>query len=148
MSTAPSLPAHGAALIHASTVAADGRAALILGPSGSGKSALALQLMAAGATLVSDDQTLLSRRGDLLWAEPPPPLAGRIEARGVGLLAAPHLAGARVVLAVDLTHPETARLPPVRTAEHFGVTIPCLHRVDSAHFPAAILLCLRGGRIA
>lgn len=141
-------PDPDAGLVHATAVAADGCAVLILGPSGSGKSSLALQLIGLGAQLVSDDQTCLHRRDGALWASPPAALAGRIEARGVGLLVAPYVTSARVVLAVDLSQPETARLPPERTAEHFGVTVPCLRRVDSAHFPAAILLCLKTGRIA
>ena len=139
-------PATG--LVHATTVAVDRRAVLIFGPSGSGKSSLALQLMAAGAVLVSDDQTLLSRREDQLWAAPPAALTGRIEARGIGLLAAPFLQGARVALAVDLAQTEAARLPPERWIEHFGVTVPCLHRAEGAHFPAAILLYLKAGRVA
>lgn len=137
-----------AGTVHATTVAADGCAVLIFGPSGSGKSSLALQLIALGAQLVSDDRTCLERRDGALWASAPAALAGRIEARGVGLLVAPHVALARVVLAVDLSQPETERLPAERTVEHFGVTVPCLRRVDSAHFPAAILLCLGAGRIA
>ena len=48
--------------LHASTVALDGRAVLISGPSGSGKSDLALRLLDRGFTLVSDDQTIVRRR--------------------------------------------------------------------------------------
>ena len=50
-------------ILHATCVAVDGRGLLILGPSGSGKSALALQLIALGAQLVADDRTRVSRRG-------------------------------------------------------------------------------------
>ena len=45
--------------IHASCVAIDGRALLIEGASGDGKSDLALRLIDRGATLVSDDYTCL-----------------------------------------------------------------------------------------
>lgn len=135
-------------LLHATCVALNGAGLLILGPSGAGKSGLALQLMALGCQLVSDDQTRLTCRDDGLWAAPVPTLAGQIEARFIGILSAPHLPTARLALAVDLSRPEADRLPPTRTIEHFGVTIPCLHRVDSAHFPAGLLLYLRAGRIA
>ncbi|MFQ5437976.1 MAG: HPr kinase/phosphorylase, partial [Paracoccaceae bacterium] len=46
-------------IVHAGAVAFDRRAVLILGPSGSGKSSLALELMSRGASLVSDDRTIL-----------------------------------------------------------------------------------------
>jgi len=135
-------------LLHASCVALNGAGLLILGPSGAGKSGLALQLMALGCQLVSDDQTRLTQRDDCLWAAPVPNLAGQIEARFIGILSAPHLPIARLALAVDLSRAESDRLPPTRSFEHFGVTIPCLHRVDSAHFPAGLLLYLKAGRIA
>ena len=59
-------------LLHASCVAVKGRALLITGPSGTGKSALALQMMALGADLVADDQTLLQPRAGKLIATAPP----------------------------------------------------------------------------
>ena len=58
--------------IHASTVALEGRAVLISGPSGSGKSDLALRLLDRGFTLVSDDQTIVKREGERLIASAPP----------------------------------------------------------------------------
>ena len=80
-------PAHSQTL-HATTVAFDRRGILILGKSGSGKSSLALDLMGRGATLVSDDRVHLSHVPGGLKASPPEAIAGVIEARGVGLLAA------------------------------------------------------------
>ena len=53
-------------LVHATAVAIDGQAVLLRGPSGSGKSDLALRLIDAGARLVADDQSELSRRGDVM----------------------------------------------------------------------------------
>jgi HPr kinase/phosphorylase len=138
----------GPATIHATCVALNRRGVLILGPSGSGKSALALQLMALGCALVSDDQTVLTPQDGTLTARAPAALKGRIEARGIGILAADAISAARIVLAVDLAQAETDRLPPERRVTIHGCSIPLVHRVESAHFPAAILQYLWAGRIA
>lgn len=69
----------------ATCVAIDGRAVLIEGPPGSGKSSLALALIDRGAVLVGDDGVVLERRGEQLWALPPPNIAGLLEIRNVGL---------------------------------------------------------------
>ncbi len=69
-------------ILHATAVAWRGRAVLILGRSGSGKSALALQLMALGCTLVADDGVELAVQEGALVARPPEKIRGMIEARG------------------------------------------------------------------
>lgn len=137
-----------ARIIHAGCVALGNRGVLILGSSGTGKSALALQLMAFGCELVSDDRTALAARGGVVVAAAPLPIRGRIEARGVGILSARARAAARVALVVDMNETEGERLPPMRTYTLLGVELPLLHRVESPHFPAAILQYLKGGRSA
>jgi HPr kinase/phosphorylase len=134
-------------LLHATTVSIEGRAALILGPSGSGKSSLALALMAFGADLVADDQTFLDRRGDEVWARCPPAIAGMIEARGVGLLKAPTVEAARVALVVDLAQPEPERLPDRRKRDVMGVAIDLVLAAPSSHVTFAILQLLKHGRV-
>src|SRR5690242_16329827 len=79
-------PRLSAETVHASTVASDGRAVLISGPSGSGKSDLALRLLDRGFTLVSDDQTIVRRDGNRLIATAPPTIAGKLEVRGIGIV--------------------------------------------------------------
>jgi HPr kinase/phosphorylase len=139
----------GSTLLHASCVALDaGRGLLILGPSGSGKSALALRLMALGAMLVADDQTLVTAGEDALHATCPAPIRGRIEARGVGILTAPALPRARLRLAVDLGRTETERLPQRHALTLLGTTLELVAGSQSDHFPAAMLCYLRGGREA
>ncbi len=134
-------------ILHASCVALGARrAVLILGPSGSGKSALALQLIALGARLVADDRTLLRPDGASLIASAPATITGRIEARGLGLIELPHLPEAAVTLVVDLSEPETDRLPPRRMTRVLGHDLPLVHKVDGPHFPSAILLYLQHGR--
>lgn len=132
--------------LHASCVALGARGVLILGPSGSGKSALALQLMALGAALVADDRTEVQRSGAGLVARCPATLSGLIEARGVGLLRADPLDHAVLDLAVDLGQRETDRLPPERGLDILGVTLPLVHGQETSHFPAAILQYLKSGR--
>ncbi|WP_435140565.1 HPr kinase/phosphorylase [Pseudopelagicola sp. nBUS_19] len=93
-------------LLHASCVSFDGRAVLITGVSGCGKSGLALQLMALGASLVSDDQTEIALRDDFLIARAPVAIRGIIEARGLGILNAETVEQARVVLMIDMDRSE------------------------------------------
>lgn len=135
-------------ILHASCVAVSGRGVLILGASGAGKSGLALQLMALGAQLVSDDRTRLIRRDDCVIARAPAAIAGRIEARGLGILGAEALTEAAVHLVVDLDRAEPDRLPPLREYPLLGLAVPLCHRSETVHFPAAIVQYIRGGRIA
>lgn len=131
-------------IFHASCVAWQGRGVLILGPSGSGKSTLALQMMAQGATLVSDDRTQVDT--DLV-ATAPTALAGLIEARGVGLLRADH-APAQLVLVVDLSQVEPDRLPPMRHTLVQGSRLPLVLGRGRDHLACMVLQYLKGGRQA
>lgn len=137
-----------ARILHAGCVSCDGRGILILGASGTGKSSLALQLMAYGCQLVSDDRTAVAARAGVVVATAPQAIRGQIEARGVGLLNATPLRATRVTLIVDLDEIEGQRLPPLRTYTLMGVDLPLLHSVESPHFPAAILQYVKEGRSA
>ena len=102
------------ALVHASCVALGGRAVLLAGRPGAGKSDLALRLIDRGAILVSDDYTELRRSGGRLLARAPATIAGKIEVRGVGLLILDSVADVPVCLYADLdSAPE--RLPEPAT---------------------------------
>jgi len=137
-----------ARVLHASCVAYQNRAVLMIGPSGAGKSSLALQLMGLGATLVSDDKTCVRHSEAGLIATAPPSIKGLIEAHGVGILGAETCGSAYVRLVVDLAQKEEARLPPQRHYNLLGQSLPLLHNVKAAHFAAAILQYLKGGRNA
>lgn len=89
--------------IHASCVAIDGQAVLIEGRSGTGKSDLALRLIDRGARLVSDDYTMLLRRGADLIARPPDNLAGKMEIRGIGIVELSHVVDMPVAMLVAIT---------------------------------------------
>ena len=134
-------------ILHATTIAVNGGGALILGASGQGKSGLALQLMAFGADLVADDRTQIWRDGNGLMADAPDTIRGRIEARGVGILAAPHPGAVKLALIVDMDHEESDRLPPARTERVLDVDLPVIRKSAAAHFPAAIMAYLKAGRL-
>ncbi len=113
--------------IHATAVAIGAagacRAVLLVGPSGSGKSDLALRLIDRGAVLIADDRVALTGAGTVLLASPPSPIAGLIEVRGVGIVPERHAAGVPVALIVDLAAPRE-RLPETTTRDLFGHAIP------------------------
>lgn len=134
-------------ILHASCVAVSGRAAVILGAAGTGKSTLALTLMAHGAALVSDDRVCLRNVAAGIEASAPPALAGLVEARGIGLLRADAARPARVACLVDLDRTETERLPPRRSMDLLGQSVVLLYRVDGPHFAPALLQFLSAGRV-
>lgn len=112
--------------LHASTVALDGRAVLITGPSGSGKSDLTLRLIDRGFTLVSDDQTIIRRDNGRLIASAPPNIAGKLEIRGVGIVDMNHVTDIPVALLVELAS-EIQRLPDdSRERPVLGVPLPLI----------------------
>ena len=131
---------------HASTVAVDGRAVLISGPSGSGKSDLALRLLDRGFTLVSDDQTIVRRDGNRLVASAPPTIKGKLEIRGVGIVEMDTVTDVPVALYVELTS-EIVRLPDDRRERPvLGVNLPLIS-VDAQTASAASKVALALDRL-
>jgi len=113
--------------IHATCVEVAGAGVLLIGAPGTGKSDLALRLIDEGARLVADDRTDLLRREGDLFASAPETIAGRIEVRGLGIMAVPTVARARVRLAVELVGPAAVeRLPDPRRRDFLGVSVPLL----------------------
>jgi serine kinase of HPr protein (carbohydrate metabolism regulator) len=129
--------------IHASTVTSGGRAVLITGPSGAGKSDLALRLLDRGFALVSDDQTIVRREHGRLVASAPDTIAGRLEIRGIGIVAVERVDAVPVALLVELM-PEPQRLPDdKRERSILGISLP-LVTIDAmtASAPAKVALAL------
>ena len=131
-------------LIHATTVAIGGRAVLLRGPSGSGKSDLALRLIDAGARLVADDRSELRRDGDTVLARAPATIAGLIEARGIGIVRVDSLAEAPLSLIADLVAPDAVeRLPEPRSETILGISVPLIALTPfEASAPAKLRLAL------
>lgn len=123
----------GDASVHASAVKVGQFAVLIRGPSGSGKSRLAFDLIMAGrsgvverAVLVGDDRVHLATVGDEIEVRPSRMLAGLIEVRGLGIRRCDFVEHATVGLVVDLDAVDAERLPPAESLKTsiLGVEIP------------------------
>ncbi|MBY8821305.1 HPr kinase/phosphorylase [Sphingomonas colocasiae] len=113
-------------LLHASTVAIAGRAVLIEGVSGSGKSDLALRLIDRGAELVSDDYTLVKRLPQGLSAAAAPNIAGKIEVRGIGIVELPYREDMPIALLVTLSAPPERLPEPGQSRSIMGIEIPSI----------------------
>jgi HPr kinase/phosphorylase len=114
-------------LVHATAIAIDGRAALLRGASGAGKSDLALRLIDHGARLVADDQVELRRLGERVLVRAPAAIAGLIEIRGLGIIRVEALAEATLVMFVDLVPAtEVERFPETRYEDLLGIAVPTL----------------------
>ena len=132
--------------IHASCVAIDGRAVLITGASGSGKSDLTLRLLDRGFTLVSDDQTIIKKVETRLTASAPPTIRGKLEIRGVGIVEMSQIDDQPVALVVELTS-EIQRLPDdSRERPIMGVPVPLIS-VDAMTASAASKVALALDRL-
>jgi serine kinase of HPr protein (carbohydrate metabolism regulator) len=112
--------------IHASCVAIGGRAVLIEGRSGEGKSDLALRLIDRGAALVADDRTICQRSDGVLVASAPPTIAGKIEVRGIGIVALPHVDRVPIALVIVILDAPPRFPEERRTRSIAGVDVPVL----------------------
>jgi HPr kinase/phosphorylase len=145
-------------LVHGTCVALGRSAALLRGPSGSGKSDLALRFLflarrlpaaASAPVLVADDQVRLVARGARLLARPPESIRGKLEVRGVGIISVRSLREAELALIVDLVaKAEIERLPERDTvARLLGVELPLL-RLAAFEASAPVKLAVALARAA
>jgi serine kinase of HPr protein (carbohydrate metabolism regulator) len=137
--------------IHATCVDIGGAGVLLRGPSGSGKSDLALRLIDSGARLVADDRTELTLQGgsdeQRVVASAPKEIAGKIEARGLGILTMDALSETPVALVVDMVDAgEVERVPEPASLKILGLAIP-LVRLDpfEVSAPAKLRAALKSG---
>jgi HPr kinase/phosphorylase len=149
VAAAPNVPPE---TIHGTAIAVNGNTAIIQGPSGSGKSDLALRCLTLGAStwlkdpvqLIADDQVSIRRDADRLIASPPQPIAGLIEVRGTGVYRLPHLASGEVCLMVNLVEQDAIVRLPIEneTVDMLGIDVP-VFKLDPFEVSAPAKLLLR-----
>ncbi len=132
--------------IHATCINYRDCGILITGPSGSGKSDLALRMiMDKGASLVADDRTDLTPVKKRLRASCPENISGLLEVRGLGVCRFKPSEPVDVDLVVELVPADQKieRMPQVETAEFEGITIPKirLHGFEISAIDKIILAC-------
>lgn len=133
-------------VVHGTAVSIDNSGILILGPSGSGKSDLALQLIDRGASLISDDQVVTYRSNKVITLEPPKNIAGKIEIYALGVIEMPFVANVPLSMIVDLSK-KPSRYPfdnPNR--QYLGIDVPTV-TIDTNRATTAIKVELALQRI-
>jgi HPr kinase/phosphorylase len=133
---------------YATCVEIAGAGVLLRGPSGSGKSDLALRLIEGGARLVADDRTDLSVADGKLVARAPSPIAGRMEVRGLGIIDVACADSVAVALVVDLVAPhDVVRMPDAQCCMYLDCTVPLLALAAfEASAPAKIRLAVQAAK--
>jgi HPr kinase/phosphorylase len=113
---------------YATAVTYCGFGILIRGPSGSGKSDLALRLIDDGAGLVADDQVVIKAVGQELYLSPPDSLSGLIEVRGVGVIKIEYVSDIRLCLIVELDpRNEIQRIPKIKEELIKKIPVPVIN---------------------
>ena len=116
--------------MHATCVDINGSGVLIVGSSGSGKSSLAINLLALGSKLVADDQCELVKKNNRFSVSKPASLPNSIEIRGVGLVSVPMVVETSLDWVVNMDEAETERMPDLRFTKIDGYRVPTVFGKD------------------
>ena len=108
----------------------NGSGVLIVGRSGSGKSSLAINLLALGSKLVADDQCELVKKNNRFSVSKPASLPKSIEIRGIGLVSVPMVVETSLDWVVNMDEAETERMPNPRFTEIDGYRVPTVFGKD------------------
>ena len=120
------IPFNGSLIMHATCVDINGSGVLIVGRSGSGKSSLAINLLALGSKLVADDQCELVKKNNRFSVSKPASLPNSIEIRGIGLVSVPMVVETSLDWVVNMDEAEKERMPDLRFTEIDGYKIPTI----------------------
>ncbi len=124
------IPFNDSLTMHATCVDVNGSGVLIIGRSGSGKSSLAINLLALGSTLVADDQCEIVRKNNSFRISKPNSLQKSIEIRGVGLVSVPMVNETSLDWVVNMDEVEKERMPTPRFTEIGGFRVPTVFGKD------------------
>ena len=116
--------------MHASCVDVNGAGVLIVGRSGSGKSSLAINLLALGSTLVADDQCEIVRKNNRFRISKPASLPKSIEIRGIGLVSVPMVNETSLDWVVNMDEVEKERMPTPQFTKIGGFRVPTVFGKD------------------
>ena len=124
------IPFNGSLIMHATCVDINGSGVLIVGRSGSGKSSLAINLLALGAKLVAYDHCELVKKNNRFFISKPASLPNSIEIRGIGLVSVPMVVETSLDWVVNMDEAETERMPNLRFTEIDGYRVPTVFGKD------------------
>ena len=132
--------------VHGTSVSIDGDGVLFRGPTGSGKSDLALRMINFGAQLVSDDQVCLTRRNDNIFMSSPPTIRNSLEVRGIGIVNTIVQKEAPLILVLNmLPNNVTSRMPVWQLCTFFDIKVPAVEFAPfeiSAHLKVKLAINL------
>ena len=132
--------------VHGTSVSIDGDGVLFRGPSGSGKSDLALRMIDYGAQLVSDDQVCLTRRNDNIFMSSPPTIRNSMEVRGIGIVNTIAQKEAPLILVLNMSPNNAAsRMPIWQLCTFLDIKVPAVEFAPfeiSAHLKVKLAINL------
>jgi serine kinase of HPr protein (carbohydrate metabolism regulator) len=120
--------------IHATAINIGGHGVVICGPSGHGKSDLALRLIDRGAILISDDRVIIEERNGQPVLQPAPNITGLIEVRGIGILEMEYARDIPLKLQVSLADISERFVESIKVTDVAGYAV---HKITLSAFEAS-----------